>query len=265
MDIFQFTFEKHKNLLLEKLDKDSFVTKEQHSALNRLFVLIRNVLRDIKEYGPKKSFNNYKPIDEDVEVVNDDTVKIHIPKHITSELPRLKNTLLIRVINKTDKKMDGGKGALSIAALEDEKNKVKKFYIRSDVLDEENFEFVECSIQHEIQHITHPSKINGFHTKGDKFSSILKYLGDHGEIMAFAREYAFKYRKHYEKDTEVNLKKLSKLFAKKEHSAKLYIEFENSSKQFLNKHSPSEKEKKEMKNIHSKFVKIINKFIKFDK
>jgi len=261
MDILQSTFEKHKELMLERVDADKFVTKEQCEALDRLFVIIRNALKDIKEYSGNKSFKDYKPVDRDIEVVDKETIKVYIPKYITSKLPRLKDSLLIKVVDKKHKAMDGGKKAIASASIEIIKNNVKSIYFRKDILTGK-LENLECAIQHELQHITHSAKMLGLNTDGDKLSSTIAYLGDDAEILAFCREYAFRYKKNYPDDKSVDMSKMKKILTGDEEVMKIYLEFESPSPSFIKKHSPSEKEKKEMKNIYSRFTKMLNKYLK---
>ena len=57
MDVFEQTFEKHRLLMLERLEGSFKLNAEQNSALNRLFVVVRDCLRDIKNEVPVKHFD----------------------------------------------------------------------------------------------------------------------------------------------------------------------------------------------------------------
>lgn len=268
--LFEVTFKKYTSLVLEGISqKSKTLTDEQNFAIKNLYILLRNLLEDIYSEAKLEKINikncetrfpnfleSYAPKNPYVSVYNQETLKIQLPKLTIKCLPDLKDELTLKIVCKDKPILNAGKGEIARAGLDrsDKDDTVRALYIRVDCIFDDINE-IKAQLQHELQHVAIKSNASGLKNGKDKLHGFIEYLGDEGEISAFAKEYAYRYHKKYPRDTELNIEKLKKLFNnQKSQSFNHYMFFGEDSDIIRDKHEVSNADLKKMKKIHHEFV-----------
>lgn len=277
--IFESTFKKYTNITLEGIiKKRNVLTDEQNLALKNLYILLRDLLENIYSEARCEKINSkncenkfptflqsYVPKNPYITSYNSETLKIQLPKSTIKCLPDLSEELSLKIVTKDKPILNSGKGEIAKAGLDrnDKDNSVKALYIRIDCLFDDLNE-IKAQLQHELQHIAIKSNVSGLKKGNDKFHAFIEYLGDEGEISAYAKEYAYRYYKKYPRDTQLSIDKLKKLFnGQKSQSFNHYMLFGEDSDVIRNKHEVSNADIKKMKRIHDEFVEVVKSSLNY--
>lgn len=266
---FETVFERHTQLLLERVRSQHRISDAKNKALKCLYVIVRDALSNVikaakksdvtsKNYHTKfeKFLSKYEASNGYIETVDSKTIRVSIPEHIQKELKSLQKTLLIKIVTEDAIKMKAGNGEIAGAGLEtnDKTGKVVTLYVRIDLL-LNNFTKYKSAIQHEIQHVVSPTKVEGLTEKGDELEKFISYMGDVGEIAAYTKEFAYLYFKKYPRDKKLNFDKFKSEFYKKSDAVlNNYISFGEDIDGLKENNDVSDSQVRKMKNIYSEFV-----------
>jgi len=255
--------------MLERDISNRRISDKQNMALKGLYIIIRDATSDVLKSAKKSNvtIDNYRTTFEKflvkyesstgyIETVDSKTIRISIPEHIQKELKSIQKTLLIKIVTEDSIKMKVGNGEVAGAGLEtdDKTGKVKTLYVRIDLM-LRNFTKYKSAIQHEVQHVVSPVNVEGLTEKGDKFEKCINYMGDGGEISAYAKEFAYLYFKKYPNDTKLNFDKFKTEFYKKSNvMLNNYIAFGEDVDAIKKKNDIADSHVKRMMKIYSEFV-----------
>lgn len=229
--IFENTFQKYAGIITEGAKVHRRLTKEQNSALKKVYIVLRdclkNVLRDAREmdvttdnYGHKFEdfMREYQSSNPYIEVLDRETIKVCLPDDVKKTFKCLENSLTLKIVAKTKSILKTG-SIISKAGVERGRtNKVKAIYVRTDMLFK-NFNDVKVALQHEIQHIAHQAGVDGIDGDEAEVVKLKKYYSDSGEISAHCKSFAYMYLKKYPDDAELDFGKFTRTFCNKKHKS----------------------------------------------
>lgn len=255
------------------------ITPEQNSAFKQLYVLIRNVLFDLKQqidqqnyvinnindymkfcrdfgrvgrlYRPPNNVKGWKSSGCGIEILIPDTIKNAFPSLATPfylSFPVEENEIGGMVYNGWGE--NKGKS---------DEMRINIFLFMKDPND------YKATLQHELQHLldigTAPDD-----SEKDILLRAKNYLCHSGEISAFAKESAYRYYKMFPQDTTLDFNKFKQNFYKKKISVSVdnIINFGEDIERLKNKYNLTPEQIKELKSCYNNFVSTLTKhFLNF--
>jgi len=256
------------------------ITPEQNSAFKQLYIIIRDVLFDLKQqidqqnytindvndyikfcrdfgrvgrlYRPSKNAKGWKPSGCGIEIL--------IPDMIKNAFPSLATPFYLGFPVE-----ESEAGGLVIHGWGENKGKSDEMRINIFIFMKDPDAY-KATIQHELQHLldvgTAPDE-----SEENALIRARDYLCHSGEVSAYAKESAYRYYKMFPQDASLDFNKFKQNFYKKKISGSVdtLIHFGEDLERLKNKFNLTPQQIEELKSCYNKFVLTLTKYFLYFK
>jgi hypothetical protein len=259
------------------------LNNEQNQAIKQLYVMIRDILFDLRNQMTQNNLTNFEDAGDWVDFCKKfrgDRVKgpdgnfiwntfykpsryavgwadkgcgivVNIPDGIKNVFPNIRTPFYIRFPYEEDEM-----GGLVIYPdkTTDELRVSLKHLIQ-------NFEGYKITIQHELQHLVDiGTDID--HSIDNVLIRTMNYQCHKGEISAYAKQYAYLYFKNFPNDSVLDFDKFKKTFYNNSNipqaaNLKNYINFGEDSDRIIKQYNLTPQQQQEMKNCYNSFLNLL--------
>lgn len=246
------------------------ITTEQNQGIKKLYLLVRNILLDIRsqmtqhgfeEFDDAKDFAkfylNFRKVyklSQNVKGWKGSKIEIALPEDIKTTFPNIIEPFYISFPFEEDE--IGG-------MVVDNSGKIDELRVNLKYL--LDFEKYKGTLQHELQHIVNiGSEPN--HNIDNTLLRMMDYMCNDGEIAAHAKEYAYRYYKMFPKDEKLDFTKFKMNFFKKGFTGlDNFINLGEDSERLRQKYNISN-DNNQMIICYKKFItELLNSFIYYKK
>lgn len=251
--------------IVESIIRESELTTDQNHALKYLYVVLRDILKDVTDealnaginkqnfipwFGSQYSpiFNYHKDRRIKIKKVLPKTLTVELPDELIKILPRVRKTINIvfSIYTTSGAEFNSYRGIHDELVINVEK-------MLSD------FDSYKVSIQHEVQHAIE----GGGSPDEDEPNKLVKwidYLLIPGELNAHAKQYAYKYFKKFPTDGQLDLSRFKTEFCKKgDGKIDNYINFGEDSERLKSQYNLTVDQYKQMVTGYTNFISTLRR------